>query len=267
MRKMHDAEDAPVNGNHRAVPAEVLAAARGFGVADAPRAVLDHQLGVSAQGRQALAVRNQKLLAVRRNDGGLLNGPGIIAGEPPGEVAESGFEFAAQDRADPRAAQQAFVQRGVEPIGAEVGARIDGAYTVHQAEKQLGGGVHRKEKRDQARTLHRPAGHGSDGNIRLRDVVAVLAQPRGRRSQAERLAAHFVGGDEQHLHTPIMDRAGPVTPTSTIFFRPISHSPQGPYRDSSCVADPGSALPVPYHGIKGDSRAPSPLIGNRREAG
>ena len=34
---LHDAEDALIYGHHRAVPAEVLAAAAGLGVADAAR--------------------------------------------------------------------------------------------------------------------------------------------------------------------------------------------------------------------------------------
>ena len=77
---LHDAERAPVNRNHRAMAAEVPAAARGLGIADAPRAVLHHQLRVRPQRRQALPVGHQKLLAVRGNHGGLRNRPGRIAG-------------------------------------------------------------------------------------------------------------------------------------------------------------------------------------------
>ena len=224
----------------------MLAAARGFRVPHPPRAVLHHQLRVRPQRRQSLPVRHQKLLAVSGNDGGPLNRPGRAAGEPPRKLAQPRFEFAPQDRADPRAPQQPFVQRGVEPVRAEVRARVHRAYPAHQAQKQLGGSVHRQEKRDQARTLHRPAGHRSDRNIRLCDVVAVLPQPRRRRSQPERLAAHLVGGDQQHLHTPLWIAPGRRHTNKKIFRPPFptiyGHPPPNPRNPSSIfkVGEPSS---------------------------
>ena len=43
--------------------------------------------------------------------------------------------------------------------------------------------------------------HGGAGDVGLRDLVAFGAQPRGGRGQAERLAAHFVRGDQEDPHT------------------------------------------------------------------
>ena len=69
-----------------------------------------------------------------------------------------------------------------------MGAGIDGAYAVHQAEEELGGGVHGQEESDQAGGLHGAARHGCDGDVGLRDLVAAArshaageARPKGWR--------------------------------------------------------------------------------------
>ena len=41
-----------------------------------------------------------------------------------------------------------------------MGAGVDGAYAVHQAEEELGGGVHGQEEGDQAGGLHARPGMG-----------------------------------------------------------------------------------------------------------
>ena len=81
--RLHDAEEAAVDGDHGAVAAEVLAAAGGFGVADAAGAVLDDELRVGAERGQALAVGHQELLAAGGNDGELRGGRGGGAGGSP----------------------------------------------------------------------------------------------------------------------------------------------------------------------------------------
>ena len=112
---LHDAEQPVIHRDHRTVAAEVLAAARGLGVADAARAVGHDELRVGAERRQPAAVGDEELLAIQRDRWGKSRG------EVAGEVAESGFEFAAEDGADADATQQALVERGVEAVGGRGG--------------------------------------------------------------------------------------------------------------------------------------------------
>ena len=58
-RGLHDAEDSPINGDDRAVAAQMLAAARGFRVTGAHRAAGHHELRVGGKWRKSGAVRRQ----------------------------------------------------------------------------------------------------------------------------------------------------------------------------------------------------------------
>ena len=60
---LHDAKHAAVDGYDGAVAAEMLAAARRFGVAHTARAGLGAKVGVGAERRQAGAVGDEELLA------------------------------------------------------------------------------------------------------------------------------------------------------------------------------------------------------------
>ena len=67
---LHDAKNPVVNGHHRAVPAQVFAAAAGFGIAGDLEASFRHQqVRVLAQRRQAGAIRQNEVQPIERDRG------------------------------------------------------------------------------------------------------------------------------------------------------------------------------------------------------
>ena len=100
----------------------MFAAARGFGVPDAPRAVGHYELRVCPQRRQSLAIGDHELQSLDRAG----RGPprGFSRGKPSRQFREPRFELAAERRADARTAQQPVVQRRVQSVRAKVRARI-----------------------------------------------------------------------------------------------------------------------------------------------
>src|SRR5690349_9099518 len=59
--RLHDPKMAVVHGNHRAVPAQMFAAAAGFRITSAPGISIYAKLRIAAQWRQRGSVRYEKL--------------------------------------------------------------------------------------------------------------------------------------------------------------------------------------------------------------
>ena len=151
-----DAEAAVVDRHDRAMAAAMLAAAAGLGVA-----------GVRARSRAA-ASRSASAAADRR-------GPGarnVRRASTPRRAAGDGAPAGRSARASPRSssnsppriggdavlAQQRRVQRRVEAVGHQTGARVDRAHAIDDRQRQPRGGVHRQEEaRSSVARARRPA--------------------------------------------------------------------------------------------------------------
>ena len=134
---------------------------RSLGVAHRPRTADRHQVRVSSQRREAGPVRHQKLLPLERD-----------AGAAAALAARGGrqrlLELAADDRIDSGAAQHGLVERGIQPVRAEVGPRIRGLHAVQHPQEQARGGVHGQVERDQVGLLD---GGGAGSGLQARSAT------------------------------------------------------------------------------------------------
>ena len=176
---LHDAEDTVVDRHDRAVAAEMLAAAAGFGVAGDPEPAVGHQqVRVLAQRRQAGAVGGMKLRrsseigAPRSARRALLErsigpaprvrrvAPLRLAGaaSPSASCVTScanALEFTAQNRFDAEFAQIGLVDRSVQAVEAEMRARIQPPHRFDQADREARGRVHGNVEGDDAGCANR----------------------------------------------------------------------------------------------------------------
>ena len=214
----HDAENAIVHGDDRAMAAAMFAAAASFGVAgDAVTAVRQDDAGVAREGGKTGAVRGEELLAAEGNGGwrgrcarevkaGAQAGldAGRIAGAAGSErIRESGerlLELSAEEVADAELAEALFGQRGIEPINAEFRGGIEGAQSGDEREGKAGGCVHGDKAGDEAGVADGGLAEFLAGEVEGGDLMAAVAEPSGGRSKAEGLVAQFVGGDQEYVH-------------------------------------------------------------------
>ena len=118
-----------IHRHHGAMPAQMLAAARRFRIADAPRPAVHAELRVGAQRRQAAAVGHQELLPVQRDQ--RLRRPRQVRARPasppgPARTRRPGWCATPGPRSIARSA--AHTVRS----STDVGARIGGAHALHQ---------------------------------------------------------------------------------------------------------------------------------------
>ncbi|MDE3136072.1 MAG: hypothetical protein KGL59_05835 [Acidobacteriota bacterium] len=110
-------------------------------------------------------------------------------------MGEARFEFAAEDGVDAEMAEPGFVDGSVEAVEAEFRAGIQAADGIDELDGQAGGCVHGDVEGDEVRFADRGFVERLAGKIEAADCVAAFSQPSGGRSQAEWLAAEFVGRD------------------------------------------------------------------------
>ena len=185
--------------------AQVLAAAAGLGVAGEKLLGAHPEPGVALERRQPRAARRQELELLER-DQRAVGGPvaqrvGIRAvHQPPCEASQAGLELAAQEGVDAEGAQVALVQRGVEPVGAQVGRGVERAHPRDLALGQAGRGVHGQEERHQVGGANRPLVQRLDREVEAAHRRSLALEPGSGRGEAEGLAAEIVGRDEEGVH-------------------------------------------------------------------
>ena len=195
---LHDEEPAAVDRDDRAVAAEMLAAAAGFGVAgDARAATGQLDVRVPLETGKQTTVRHEEPLPVQgdRRFGLCLPWRGLrfVGGEPLDQRDEPLLELTAEDRPGAELAQILLVHRRIQTVEAEVGVRVDLLHTLHKAGRQPGGGVHWHVERHQVRGGNRRLVQALDGQIEAGDPRSRLAQPGRGRRQTERLMPQLVG--------------------------------------------------------------------------
>ena len=99
---------------------------------------------------------------------------------------------------DAERAQVGFVERRVEPVGAETRLGIQLPHARDDRPGQPRRGVHRQIERDEVSRPDRIRVERLTRQIERGDVAAGIAQPRRRRREAERLPSHFIRGQQQH---------------------------------------------------------------------
>ena len=201
----HHPEPALVDRHDRTMTAEMLAATRRLGVADVMDcAVRNVEMGVALERRQPATVGRHEAQAIVGDQGwrGGNSRAGPRAGDLRGQSDQSLLELPADHELDAQASQVLAVHRRIETVGGIARAGMSGAHHGQRARRDPGGGVHRQVEGDQVRGPHPLEIQLLDREIEAVDLEAGLAQPRGGGCQAEGLAAHVVGGNEQHAHGP-----------------------------------------------------------------
>ena len=194
----HDAEPTVVDRHDRTVPAPMLAPTTRLRVADdlACRPAL--QRGVSFERGQPAAVRRDEREA-RQPVGDPLGSLAGRLGPTHGDLDEIGLELASQNVTDAQRPQPRRVQRGIQPIAAEDGVRVEGPHPLDDRHGEARGRMHGQMESHQI-------GFGQLHAKRLARQVdtshldAGPPQPCRRRSQAERLATHLVGCNQDGVH-------------------------------------------------------------------
>ena len=144
--RLHDAEHAAVHRHDRAVPAQMLAAARRLGVPDAARC---RRSSPAAHTRRAAAGRRGRepgTAAVRARSARCRNGPAARSTRPCSNSPP-------RIESTPARRSIGVVQRGVQAVRAEVRPRIRGLDAIEHAQEQPRGGVHRQVEGDQVGLL------------------------------------------------------------------------------------------------------------------
>ena len=145
----HDAEATPIDRHHRAVTAQVLAAATRLDeAADPLLAIRETKLGVAVERGQVGAVRAHELDGLGAHAVDRLGSQTVA--QCLGERQQVGLALPAEQRDDSELTQQRLVERCVEAIGREVGVRQTLAQPRQQLDRDARGGVHAEEDRDQA---------------------------------------------------------------------------------------------------------------------
>ena len=196
-RFRHDAEAPLVHRHHRAVAAEMLAAAAAFGEArDALRAIGQDQLRIAGKRGQPRAIgcdeRNlcetYGCLSSRRD--------GVTVAQTLGQIEQRRFELAAENAAGAPRTQERLVHGGIETVDAEMGAGCELAHLGQGFDGDPRGGMHADAERDQTRPGELARGEFVQREVDALDVEACPREPSGRGRERERLAAELVGVDQ-----------------------------------------------------------------------
>ena len=194
---LDDAEAPAVDRHDGAVPAHMLAAAARLCIARrAALAVSQLEVGVAAERWKAGPVRHAELQLGERYDR-LALGFGWRARAARREACvqarQSGFELAAEDGPHAEPAQEGFVHWRVKAVATQVRARVERLDPRQEGAGEARRGMHRQVDRDQRRRLDRLFFQRLNGKVDAGDRRPRLAQPSGRRRQAERLMTKVVG--------------------------------------------------------------------------
>ena len=126
----NDEKPSAIDGNDRAVTAQVLTATAGLCVAHRAAPVLAHlHIGIARQRRQAIAPGHAEVLLDKGNDGFRLRlqSDGAVGRQPFVQADQAALEFTAEDRpATQFRPQERLVQRRIKAIEAEMSRRIEG---------------------------------------------------------------------------------------------------------------------------------------------
>jgi len=194
-----DAKLALVHRHHRAMAAQMLAAARAFGETDDLAAALGRdQVRIARQRRQAGAVGLDEIDFRQTHHWLGLRHVSVL--QPLHQRHQRRFHFTAEHRAYAQLAQQRLVHRRIQAINAQVRVRGELPDTRQRCNRNARGGVHRDIDSDQIGAGQHLGFEHLQRQIETLDLAALAFQPRGRLGQAERLAAEFVGIDQDDFH-------------------------------------------------------------------
>ena len=198
-----DTELSLVHRDHRAVPAQVLAAPAALGKpGDAGRSVRQHQVGVAGELWQTTAVRHLERDPAQADDRlalGHCRSSRRIGPESPAKGNQRGLQLPAQHGAHAQSAQQRLIHGGVEPVDAEVGLRGESFDVGQGLHRDAGGGMHAHIKRHQARILQDFGIELLQRKIEAAHRKALALEPGGRLRQGKRLPPQLIGVNEDDL--------------------------------------------------------------------
>ena len=202
-----DAKASLVHRDHRAVPAQVLAAPAALDeAADAGGAVWQHQVGVAREFGQAAAVRHLERDSAQADDrlalGRLRSTFGRRCSICPQSLAnrqQRRLHLPAQHGAHAQSAQQRLVHGRVEPVDAEVRVRGESLDVGQGLDRDAGGGMHAHMNRHQARISQDVGIELLQRKIEACHRKALALEQRRRLRQAKRLPPQFIGVDEDDL--------------------------------------------------------------------
>ena len=203
-----DAEPALVDGDDRAVPAQVLAPARRLREPQRAGGPVGHQeTGVALQRRQGVALGGAERDLPRTVDhpeGGMRRlGPHAL-----GEREDVRLVLASDDGVHAEPAQSPGVHRRIQTVRAQRRVRRHGADLRQHLECDPGCGVHGKIDPHHAGFGECLGGQALDGQIAASDVEPRVVQPARGLGEAERLATQLVGTDQDDAGHAVMSRAG-----------------------------------------------------------
>jgi hypothetical protein len=105
---------------------------------------------------------------------------------------------------DAALAQPCGIQRRVQAVRRDTCRRVDARDALDEGRGQARRRVHRQIKRDERRDGNPFVAQLLARGVDAIDINTRMAQPRGRRGQAERLAAEVVGRNQKYAHQDIL---------------------------------------------------------------
>ena len=123
-----------------------------------------------------------------------------IRAEPLGQMHESFFEFAAENRGDSERAQILNVHGSVQAVTTEMRTWIQLAKPGNELRCEPRGGVHGQIDGDEPGIGNQRVIQGPPGKVEHGDTVAAFAKPCRGRSQAEGLPPQLVRRNENDGH-------------------------------------------------------------------
>ena len=151
--------------------------------------------------RQVVAIGHQEILTDERNLRLNLRQPraGRASLQAENQAQQPLLKLSPKDRAEAQTTQQARIDRGVQSKCAQVGGRVEFPDPLQRAHGDPRRSVHGQIKADQAGGAYCLFVQRLSREVQRSRVEAGSAQPRRGRGQPKRLAAQFVGRDQQYL--------------------------------------------------------------------
>src|SRR5713101_110543 len=202
----NNAKHAVIDRDNRTMPAEMLAAAAGFGVTHgAMLAAGDDQVRILVQRDEPGAVGDVKFQPRERSDRlglpGGDRGPVGLTGvaDSRNQMRQPLFEFSPEHGVNAEPAQIRFIHRGVKAVKTDMRSGIQFSNQGNQRHREARGRMHGHVERNQISPANGVFSKRFTREIETRYLRASVPEPRCRRRQPKRLAAQFVRRDEHDI--------------------------------------------------------------------